>query len=83
MSDILGLFERHCDNLKGRGNQRIALCPFHEDTKHSFSIKSKGDYLASDRYSTTLKNEKRLVDYLTNDLTSKIKNRINLVTNDF
>ena len=38
MSDILGLFERHCDNLKGRGNQRIALCPFHEDTKHSFSI---------------------------------------------
>ena len=51
--------------------------------KHSFSIISKGDYLASDRYSTTLKNEKRLVDDLTNDLSSKIKNRINLITNDF
>ena len=38
MSDILGLFEKHCDNLKGRGNQRTALCPFHDDTKHSLSI---------------------------------------------
>jgi hypothetical protein len=38
MSEILSLFERHCENLKGRGNQRIALCPFHDDTKHSFSI---------------------------------------------
>ena len=45
MSDILSLFERHCTNIKGRGNQRIALCPFHEDTKHSFSINiDKGVY---------------------------------------
>ena len=38
MSEILNLFERHCENIKGRGNQRIALCPFHDDAKHSFSI---------------------------------------------
>ena len=61
----------------------IKLNFLEKNQKHSFSIISTGDYLASDRYSTTLKNEKRLVEDLTNDLSSKIKNRINLVTNDF
>ena len=61
----------------------IKLNFLEKNKKHSFSIISTGDYLASDRYSTTLKNEKRLVEDLTNDLSSKIKNRINLVTNDF
>tara|TARA_Y100000741_G_scaffold344918_1_gene309917 strand:- start:342 stop:818 length:477 start_codon:yes stop_codon:yes gene_type:complete len=61
----------------------IKLNFLEKNQKHSFSIISKGDYLASDRYSATLKNEKRLVEDLTNDLSSKIKNRINLITNDF
>ena len=61
----------------------IKLNFLEKNQKHSFSIISTGDYLASDRYSTTLKNEKRLVEDLTNDLSSKIKNRINLITNDF
>ena len=61
----------------------IKLNFLEKNQKHSFSIISTGDYLASDRYSTTLKNEKRLVEDLTNDLSTKIKNKINLITNDF
>ena len=38
MLDILSLFEKHCQNLQGKGKQRTALCPFHDDTKNSLSI---------------------------------------------
>ena len=61
----------------------IKLNFLEKNQKHNFSIISKGDYLASDRHSKTLKNEKRLIESLTNDLSSKIKKRINLITNDF
>ena len=54
-----------------------------KDQNHIFDVSSSGDYLASDNYSTTLQNEKRLIEDLTNDLSDKIKNRINLITNDF
>ena len=61
----------------------IKLNFLEKNQKHSFEVLSKGDYLASEKYSTTLKNEKRLVEDLTNDLSTKIKNKINLITNDF
>jgi len=61
----------------------IKLNFLEKNQEHKFSITSNGDYLAADRYSTTLKNEKRLIEDLTNDLSDKIKNRINLITNDF
>ncbi len=61
----------------------IKLNFLEKNQKHSFKVVSKGDYLASEKYSTTLKNEKRLVEDLTNDLSTKIKNKINLITNDF
>jgi len=51
--------------------------------KYEFSVSSTGDYSADDKYSTTLQNEKRLIEDLTNDLAEKIKNKINLITNDF
>ena len=51
--------------------------------KYEFSVSSTGDYSADDKYSTTLQNEKRLIEDLTNDLVDKIINRINLITNDF
>ena len=54
-----------------------------KNEKYVFNVSSSGDYLADDKYSTTLQNEKRLIEDLTNDLTDKIKNKINLITNDF
>ena len=61
----------------------IKLNFLEKNQKHSFEVLSKGDYLASEKYSATLKNEKRLVEDLTNDLSTKIKNKINLIINDF
>lgn len=43
--EVLDLFERHCSGVKSGGrNQYIALCPFHDDTHHSFSFNSEGLY---------------------------------------
>ena len=50
--------------------------------KQEFNIISTGDYSVGQKYSTTLKNEKRLIEDLVNDLSNKIKNKINLVLND-
>ena len=50
--------------------------------KEEFKIISTGNYQVSDKYSSTLKNEKRLIDDLTNDISDKIKKRINLIIND-
>ena len=50
--------------------------------KEEFNIISTGNYQVSDKYSTTLKNEKRLIDDLTNDISDKIKKQINLIIND-
>ena len=60
----------------------IELAFLEKNTKHKFTISSNGDYLADDKYSTTIRNEKRLIEDLTNDLINKIKNKINLITND-
>ena len=50
--------------------------------KKEFNIISTGNYQVSDKYSSTLKNEKRLIDDLTNDISDKIKKQINLILND-
>ena len=60
----------------------IELAFLEKNTKHKFTISSNGDYLAADKYSTTIQNEKRLIEDLTNDLSDKIKNKINLISND-
>ena len=60
----------------------IELTFLEKSTKHKFTVSSNGDYLAADKYSTTIQNEKRLIDDLTNDLSDKIRNKINLITND-
>ena len=61
-------------------NIRISF--IEKDLKQEFSVSSSGDYLADEKYSATLQNEKRLIEDLTNDLADKIKNKINLITND-
>ena len=60
----------------------IELAFLEKNAKHKFSVSSNGDYLAADKYSTTIQNEKRLIEDLTNDLSDKIKNKINLINND-
>ena len=52
------------------------------EKKKEFNIISTGNYQVADKYSTTLKNEKRLIDDLTNDISDKIKKQINLLLND-
>jgi len=61
----------------------IKLNFLEKNQKYTFSITSNGDYLTADKYSTTIKNEKKLIEDLTNDVSNKIKNKINLITNDF
>jgi len=51
--------------------------------KQEFNAISIGDYSVDNKYSTTLKNEKRLIEDLTDDLSNKINNKINLILNDF
>tara|TARA_R110002012_G_scaffold290317_1_gene483917 strand:+ start:1023 stop:1874 length:852 start_codon:yes stop_codon:yes gene_type:complete len=82
MSEILSLFERHCENIKGRGNQLIALCPFHDDTKHSFSINiDKGLYNCKScgESGNAIKFAKEFGDdpkpFYSDDYKSPIKNR--------
>ena len=53
-----------------------------DNKKEEFNIISTGNYQVSDKYSSTLKNEKRLIDDLTNDISDKIKKRIDLILND-
>ena len=60
----------------------IELNFLEKNIKDNFTVSSNGDYLAADKYSTTIQNEKRLIENLTNDLSDKIKNKINLITND-
>ena len=39
---VLNLFERHCEGIKSTGgSQYTSLCPFHDDTHHSFSFNTE------------------------------------------
>ena len=60
----------------------VKLSFLKNNQKKEFSIISKGNYSIGDKYSTTLKNEKRLIENLTNDISNQIKNKINLILND-
>ena len=64
-------------------NSYVKLNISENNKKEEFNIISTGNYQVSDKYSTTLKNEKRLIDDLTNDVSDKIKKQINLILNDF
>ena len=63
-------------------NSTVKLDFLENNKKQEFKIISTGDYSVGEKYSTTLKNEKRLIEDLTNDLSNKIKNKINLALND-
>lgn len=45
MNDVFDLFSKHCDNIqKLSGGQFIAICPFHNESKRSFSFNEDGLY---------------------------------------
>ena len=50
----------------------------------TFNIKEsvEGEYSVDKTYSTTLTNEKKLIESLTEDLSDKIQNKLNNITND-
>ena len=48
----------------------------------SFNVETRGDYLVGNNYSSTLNNEKRLIDNLVENLSEKIINQINIKLDD-
>ena len=45
MGDVLSLFNKHCDKMQSlSGGQYVSLCPFHNDSKRSFSFNEDGLY---------------------------------------
>ena len=52
------------------------------DTSHKINLSQKGIYLVVDSYSTTLNNEKKVVDDLAENISEKILKKISLKLND-
>ena len=52
------------------------------DTNYKIDHSNKGDYLVADSYSTTLNNEKKLIDNLIKDISQKILKKISLKLDD-
>tara|TARA_Y100000816_G_C25760473_1_gene399515 strand:- start:227 stop:622 length:396 start_codon:yes stop_codon:yes gene_type:complete len=63
-------------------NSAIKLNFLTNNIQQNFSVVSTGDFSVAAKYSTTLNNEKRLIEDLTNDISNQIKNKINLIIND-
>ena len=63
-------------------NSNIKLNFLENNEKKEFVVTSIGNYSVSDKYSKTLRNEKRLIDDLTSNLSSQILNKIKLILND-
>ena len=52
------------------------------EKNYKISLSNKGDYLVADSYSTTLNNEKKIIDDLIENISEKILRRISLKLND-
>ncbi len=50
--------------------------------KHQISISNEGEYLVADNYSSTLSNEKKLIDDLIDNISDEIIKRITLKLDD-
>ena len=53
-----------------------------ESSDYRVSVSRSGDYVVAESYSTTLSNEKELIDDLVKGLSEKILSEINLKLND-
>ena len=52
------------------------------DKNYKINLSNKGNYLVADSYSTTLNNEKKLIDDLKKNISEKILKKISLKLND-
>ena len=52
------------------------------DTEHEINLSNKGSYLVAKSYSTTLNNEKKIIDDLIENISEKILKKISLKLND-
>ena len=52
------------------------------ENSHKINLSSKGSYLVVDSYSTTLNNEKKIIDDLAENISEKILKKISLKLND-
>jgi outer membrane lipopolysaccharide assembly protein LptE/RlpB len=64
-------------------SSNVKLIFLESNNKKEYNTISRGSYVVADKYFTTLKNEKRLIDNLTEDLSKQIINKINQAINDF
>ena len=63
-------------------NVDVKFSLINSDTSYKLNLSNSGSYLVADSYSTTLNNEKKLVDDLIENISEKIQKKISLQLND-
>ena len=63
-------------------NINVRFNLINSDTNYKINLSNKGNYLVVDSYSTTLNNEKKLIDNLIENISEKILKKISLKLND-
>ena len=63
-------------------NVNIKFNLINSDTNYKINLSNKGNYLVAESYSTTLSNEKKLIDNLIENISEKILKKISLKLND-
>ena len=59
-----------------RLNSSIVFALLEDKNDYTINVAVKGDYSVDDSYSSTLNNEKKLIDNLVNEISDKISDRI-------
>ena len=63
-------------------NVNVGFNLINSDTNYKINLSNKGSYLVADSYSTTLNNEKKLINDLIKNISEKILKKISLKLND-
>ena len=63
-------------------NTSVKFNMINRNNQHNISFSVRGDYLVADNYSSTLNNEKKLVENLVDRISKKILNEIDFNLND-
>ena len=63
-------------------NVNVKFNLINSDANYKINLSNKGIYLVADSYSTTLNNEKKLIDDLIENISEKILKKISLKLND-
>ena len=63
-------------------NVNIKFNLINSDTNYKINLSNKGNYLVAKSYSTTLNNEKKLIDNLIENISEKILKKISLKLDD-